>query len=277
MPGRLQGKVAIVTGATSGIGEGTAERFVKEGAQVVLAGRSEDKGKAIAARLGKQALFCRTDVTREADIVAMVECAKNHFGRLDVLFNNAGGSTAGLWSKDVTEEGFVYDMKLLVGSVLFGAKHAAPLMKANGGGSIINNASIAGMRSGYGPVVYSAAKGGVIQLTVTLAMELAPMRIRVNAISPGTIETPIFGKVLGLGEEKIQQSLSAVGEALKDVGQLGRVGVPEDIAQAAVYLGSDESSFVTGHNLLVDAGAIMGRSVQGFLEALGSLAQAAKA
>lgn len=277
MQGRLVGKVAIITGATSGIGEGTAERFVKEGAQVVLAGRTEEKGKAIAARLGRNAVFCKSDVTREADIVAMIECAKKNFGRLDILFNNAGGSTAGLWSKDITEEGFVYDMKLLVGSVLFGAKHAAPVMKANGGGSIINNASIAGMRSGYGPVVYSAAKGGVIQLTVTLAMELAPMRIRVNAISPGTIETPIFGKVLGLGEEKIQQSLGAVGEALKDVGQLGRVGVPEDIAQAAVYLGSDESSFITGQNLVVDAGAIMGRSAKGFLEALGSLSQAAKA
>jgi NAD(P)-dependent dehydrogenase (short-subunit alcohol dehydrogenase family) len=167
-------------------------------------------------------------------------------------------------------------MKLLLGSVLFGAKHAAPVMKANGGGSIINNASIAGMRSGYGPAVYSAAKAAVIQLTITLAMELAPARIRVNAISPGTIETPIFGRVLGLNEEKIQQTLHAVGEALKDVGQLGRVGVPEDIAQAAVYLASDESSFVTGHNLLVDGGAIMGRSAQGFLEALGSLGEAAK-
>ena len=273
---RLQGKVAIVTGATSGIGEGTAERFVHEGASVVLTGRSEEKGKAIAARLGKQAVFCRTDVTREADIIAMVECAKKQFGRLDILFSNAGGSTAGLWAKDITEEGFVHDMKLLLGSVLFGAKHAAPLMHSSGGGSIINNASIAGMRTGYGPVVYSAAKAAVIQLTRTLAMELAPARIRVNAISPGTIETPIFGKVLGLGEERIQQTLHAVGEALKDVGQLGRVGVPEDIAQAAVYLGSDDSSFVTGHNLLVDGGAILGRSVGGFREALGALTEAAK-
>jgi NAD(P)-dependent dehydrogenase (short-subunit alcohol dehydrogenase family) len=276
MGGRLEGRVAIITGATSGIGAASAERFVKEGARVVLTGRSEEKGKAIAARLGKNAVYCRTDVTEDADLAAMVECAKKNFGRLDILFHNAGFATSGMGVEDITEDKFVYDMKLLLGSVLLGTKHALPLLRANGG-SIINNASIAGMRSGFGPLVYSAAKAAVIQATVCMSMELAPHRIRVNAISPGVILTPIFGRVLGLDDEGAEKTLGAMGDALKKATQAERIGLPDDIAQAAVFLASDESSYVTGQNLVVDGGVIAGRSAQEFAQALQTLAGAVQA
>jgi NAD(P)-dependent dehydrogenase (short-subunit alcohol dehydrogenase family) len=262
MAGRVDGQVAIITGATSGIGEGTAERFVEEGARVVVAGRSENKGQEIASRLGTQAVFCRTDVTKEKDIVALIECAQKHFGRLDCLFNNAGTATSGFRVEEITEESFAYESMLLVGSIILGVKHAAPLMRAQGGGSIINNGSIAGMWSGYGPHVYSAAKAAVIHLTRCLAMELAKDRIRVNAISPGVIATPIFGRVLGFGEERTQETVSEVGAVLGKYSHLGRPGLPEDIASAAVYFASKEGSYVTGHNLVVDGGMPMGLTME---------------
>jgi NAD(P)-dependent dehydrogenase (short-subunit alcohol dehydrogenase family) len=258
MAGRLDGQVAIITGATSGIGEGTAERFAAEGARVVIVGRSEKQGQAIAARLGPNAAYFRGDMTREADCRAMVEFAKQKFGRLDCLFNNAGASTAGYFVEGVTEDAFAHDMKLLAGSVLFGTKHAVPVMRAQGGGSIINNASIAGMGAGYGPIVYSAAKAAVIQLTKTLAMELAKDKIRVNAISPGVIVTPIFGRALGLGEERTQKTLGAMGAALASLVPHNRAGEPGDIASAAVYLASPDSAYVTGQNIVVDGGMTNG-------------------
>jgi NAD(P)-dependent dehydrogenase (short-subunit alcohol dehydrogenase family) len=275
MSGRLEGRVAVITGATSGIGEGTAQKFVEEGAQVVLAGRSEDKGQAIAARLGQQAVFCRTDVTREKDIIGLMECARKHFGRLDCLFNNAGTAKSGFNVEQITEEVFDYESRLLIGSIIFGVKHAVPLLRAQGGGSIINNASIAGMWSGYGPHVYSAAKAAVIQLTRALAMELAKDKIRVNAISPGVIATPIFGRVLGFSEERTQETLSEVGHALGQHSHLGYAGTPADIAAAAVYLASDEGSYVTGHNLVVDGGLTMGLTMEEVFRRVGKVMELA--
>jgi NAD(P)-dependent dehydrogenase (short-subunit alcohol dehydrogenase family) len=271
MAGRLEGKVAVITGATSGIGEGTAERFVAEGARLVIAGRSEDKGQAVAKRLGKQVVFCRTDVTKEKDIIALMECAKKNFGRLDCLFNNAGTAASGFRVEEITEEVFDYESKLLIGSIIFGAKHAVPLMRANGSGSIINNASIAGMQCGYGPHVYSGAKAAVIQLTRALAMELAKDKIRVNAISPGVIATPIFGKALGFDEKRIHDTVSDVTAVLGSYSPLDRSGIPEDVAKAAVYLASEESSYVTGHNLVVDGGMTMGLKMEAVAERIGKV------
>ena len=276
MADRLKGRVAIVTGGTSGIGERTAERFVEEGASVVIAGRSEEKGKAIAERLGPRAVFCRADVTREQDIAAMVDCAKKNFGRVDCLFNNAGFSTAGRTAEEVTAEAFAYDMNLLVGSVILGSKHVLPHMRAQGSGSIINNASIAGILAGFGPLVYSAAKAAVIQLTRCMAMDYAKEKIRVNAISPGAIETPIFGRALGFDEQKAEKTLAEVGAVLKDFVPMGRVGTPDDIASAAVYLASEESSFMTGHNLVVDGAATAGSPPERHMQLLQSLLKLGK-
>lgn len=276
MSGRLQGKVAIITGGTSGIGESTVERFVQEGARVVFTGRSEESGRAIAARLGSNAVYCKGDVTRDEDLAAMVECARKNFGRLDALFNNAGFSTAGMKLEQINRKAFDYDVNLLLASVIFGSQHALPLLRASGGGCVINNASIAGMRTGYGPPVYSACKAAVIHLTRTMAMDLAPERIRVNAISPGAIQTPIFGRALGFDEQQTKQTMNAIGELLKETGQVYRAGLPQDIANAAVYLASDEAEFVTGENLVVDGGAIIGRNSQEYLGTFQRLAAVSK-
>jgi NAD(P)-dependent dehydrogenase (short-subunit alcohol dehydrogenase family) len=191
MVARLTGKVAAITGATSGIGEATAHRFVADGACVILAGRTDDKGEAIAAELGERAAFVHADVTNEADIAAVVDAAVERFGRLDCLFNNAGAAVGG-GLDTVTEPEFDAVVRLLLGSVVFGIKHAARVMRPAGGGSVINNSSIAAHRAGQGGFLYSAAKAAVSHATHLAAVELGPHRMRVNAISPGAIATPIF-------------------------------------------------------------------------------------
>ncbi|HZU76640.1 MAG TPA: SDR family oxidoreductase, partial [Dehalococcoidia bacterium] len=184
MGNRLAGKVAVITGGTSGIGEATVRLFVQEGAKVVFSGRSEDSGRAIERELGEAAAFVRADVTREDEIKATIDRALERFGRLDCLFNNAGGNASGTL-ETVTPEQFHYAMDLLLGSVIFGIKHATPVMKAQGGGSIINNSSVAALRHNLGGYLYSAAKAAVTQVSRIAGVELAPYGIRVNSISPG--------------------------------------------------------------------------------------------
>jgi NAD(P)-dependent dehydrogenase (short-subunit alcohol dehydrogenase family) len=191
MTRRLDGKVAVITGATSGIGEATARLFAAESASLVIAGRAVDKGEALARELGPNVVFQRADVMREADIAALVDTAVARFGRLDCLFNNAGALDRSTLDS-VTEEEFASTMKLLFGAVVFGIKHAARVMKPRHGGSIINNSSIAAHRAGQGGYLYSAAKAAVSHVTRLAGVELGAHGIRVNAISPGAISTPIF-------------------------------------------------------------------------------------
>jgi NAD(P)-dependent dehydrogenase (short-subunit alcohol dehydrogenase family) len=257
MSGRLSGKVAIVTGGTSGIGEATVRHFVAEGARVVIAGRSVARGEALAGELGPGALFRATDVTSEAEIARLVDHAAERFGRLDCLFNNAGAPTPGDIDT-LTETELVEGMKLLVGSVMFGIKHAARVMRAQEtGGSIINNASIAAHRHAQGGLVYSSAKAAVSHLTHLLAVELGPQRIRVNAISPGAIVTPIFWGGLDRGDEADNaRRMAKLETKLAMAAPTPRAGTPDDIAHAAVFLASNESSYITGHDLVVDGGRI---------------------
>ena len=255
---RLDGKVAIITGATSGIGLRTAEIFVTEGAKVVIAGRRMSEGNALAEKLGKTCSFLRTDVTDEADMKALVAYTIDLFGRVDCLFNNAGGpaQTGGIENVDV--EKFDAAMATLVRSVMLGMKHVAPHMKAQGSGSIINNGSIAGRLAGFSSsVVYGAAKAAVIHLTKCVAMELGEAGIRVNSISPGAIATGIVAKALGLSIEEAEKMPSVMREVYKSAQPIPRAGMPDDIAYAAVFLASDESSFINGHDLVID-GAITG-------------------
>jgi NAD(P)-dependent dehydrogenase (short-subunit alcohol dehydrogenase family) len=258
MPGRLDGKVAVITGATSGIGEATARKFVAEGARVVIAGRSEERGNALAAELGPQAYFQRADVMHEAQIAALIDAAVNQFGRLDCLFNNAGASTPGEIDT-LTEEQFDYGMKLLVGSVMFGIKHAARVMTSRGG-SIINNSSVAAHRLGQGGMLYSAAKAAVSHTTRVAGAKLGPLGIRVNSISPGAIATPIFwggsAKAQTMSAEDNARKLAKLAGKLARATPLPRSGVASDIAYAAVFLASDEGSFVNAHDLVVDGGRI---------------------
>lgn len=256
--GRLDGKVAVITGATSGIGYRTAEIFVAEGAKVVIAGRRIAEGEALANKLGANCLFRQTDVMVDEQMRALIDLAVTHFGRLDCVFNNAGGPAQIGGIEGLEADRFEAAMNGLVRSVMLGMKYAAPHMKKQGFGSIINNGSIAGRLAGYSTsLVYSTAKAAVIHLTKCVAMELGESGVRVNSISPGLIATGIFGKALGLSTDAAEKIPDAISNAYKTAQPIPRAGMTDDIAHAAVFLASDESGFINGHDLVID-GAITG-------------------
>jgi NAD(P)-dependent dehydrogenase (short-subunit alcohol dehydrogenase family) len=257
---RLPNKVALVTGGGSGIGEATVRLFVAEGASVVIADIQDERGRRVAEELGARAAYVHADVSREPDVRAAVADTVRRFGRLDCIFNNAGYGGVGGRIEETSIAGFDETMGVLVRGVLLGMKHAAPVMKRQGGGSIISTASVAGLRTGFGPHVYSAAKAAVIHLTRTVATELGEHGIRVNCICPGAIATPIFGKGLGMSVEQADEIVPLLKGVLQNIQPIKRSGLPEDIAQAALWLASDESSFVNGHALVVDGGLVGGRS-----------------
>jgi NAD(P)-dependent dehydrogenase (short-subunit alcohol dehydrogenase family) len=257
--GRLDGKVAVITGGASGIGEGTVRLFVAEGARVVIADVQDERGRRLAEEMGASAAYQHADVSREADVRAALTAAVGRFGRLDCLFNNAGHAGTGGTIEEIPAEGFDETVGVLLRGVFLGMKHAAPVMKRQGSGSIISTASVAGLRAGYGPHVYSAAKAAVIQLTRSVAMELGESGVRVNCICPGGIATPIFGKALGMTPEAADQAVNVMKGVLGELQPIKRSGLPDDIAQAALWLASDDSTFVNGHALVVDGGLIAGR------------------
>ncbi len=248
--GRLDGKVAAITGGASGIGAGTVRRFLEEGAQVLIADLDGDKGAALAAELGAGSAFLRTDVSKEEDVAAMIAETVDRFGRIDVLYNNAGfgGALGPIESTSVAD----YDltMDVLLKSVFLGMKHVAPVMKGQGSGSIISTASVAGLRVGYAPHLYSVAKCAVIHLTKTVALELGEHGVRVNAICPGFIATPLAAGRPDADASQIEQ-LRATGASSQ---VLGRVGEPLDIANMALFLASDDAEWITGREFVVDGG-----------------------
>jgi len=259
MSGRLDGKTAVITGGTSGIGAETARLFVAEGAHVILAGRGEAAGEALAADLGPRARFMRADVMLEDDIAALVDAAVEWTGRLDCMFNNAAGPTPGALDS-VTPQEIDYALRLLVASVLLGTKHASNVMRPQGGGSIINNSSIAAHRARQGQFLYSIAKAAVTHLTSLAAVELSRTNVRVNAISPGAISTPLFwgGAAVHaqLSEEERSRRFEKLEHNLARATPTPRSGMPIDIAYAALFLASDEGSYVNGHDLVVDGGRV---------------------
>lgn len=261
MPHRLDGKVALITGGTSGIGEATVELFVAEGAQVLFTGRNADKGAEVERRLGENARFFRADVTSEAEVKASIDAALDRFGRLDALFNNAGGRTEGEVDT-ITEADFRHAMDLLLGSVLFGIRYAAPVMRAQGGGSIISNGSIAGLRSHMGGYLYSIAKAAVAHAGRIAAVQLGRDNIRVNTISPSAIATPIFlggsDVAAGMEQAQVEAKMAKLEANLAKANPLLQSGFPRDIAYGALYLASDDSRFVTGHDLVIDGGMTAG-------------------
>jgi NAD(P)-dependent dehydrogenase (short-subunit alcohol dehydrogenase family) len=257
--GRLSGKVAIITGGASGIGRGTVELFVKEGASVVAADLQDDKGARLVEDLGGEVSYVRTDVSKEDDVKSMIAHTIDKFGRLDCLFNNAGIPGLGGPIANIPTEEFDTVIGVLLRGVFLGIKHAAPIMCQQRSGSIISTASVAGIRTGFGSHVYSAAKAAVIQLTKSTARELGESNVRVNCICPGGIATPIFGKGFGLATQVADQTTEPMRMILESLQPIPRAGIPADIAQAALWLASDESSFVTGHELVVDGGITLGR------------------
>jgi NAD(P)-dependent dehydrogenase (short-subunit alcohol dehydrogenase family) len=260
MATRLDGKVAVITGGGNGIGRATALRFLDEGARVVIADVNQSTGEetlSLAAAAGHRdrVRFRRADVTQEADVEAAIDLAVKQFGRLDCMFNNAGVAGAIGPITHLSVEDWDYTFAVLVRSVFLGMKHAARAMRAQGTqGSIVSTASIAGLAGGDGPQAYSAAKAAVINLTRAVAVELAPERIRVNAICPGGILTPLLHR----GSPEALEPLLA---RLQPWPECGR---PEHIAAAALYLASDDARFVTGEALVVDGGlmAAGGHSMQ---------------
>ena len=258
MAGRLQGKVALITGGCSGIGLGAVERFVAEGARVVAADVQDAKGAMLEQRFGGEVRYARCDVTSEADIEAACRMAKDAFGGLDCIFNNAGSAGLPGGVEAVEASGWDAVFALLVRGPALGMKYATPLMKARGGGSIINTASIAGLQAGWGPLAYSAAKAAVVHMSRCAAAELAAHSIRVNAICPGLIATSIFGTALGMNREGADQLAAMVAQNAAIAQPIQKAGLPEDIAAAALYLASDDSRFVTGTHMIVDGGITVG-------------------
>jgi NAD(P)-dependent dehydrogenase (short-subunit alcohol dehydrogenase family) len=250
--GALDGKIAIVTGGTSGIGEGIAKAFVSEGAKVVIVGRREEEGRALEKRLGVR--FVRADVANEADIKAMVDQTVEWFGRLDCLVNNAGIPSPMISLTETDAATIDQVLAVNVRGVILGAKQAALAMLKTGSGSIVNIGSIAGHRGGISAHVYSASKGAVSAFTRSAAAELGEKGIRVNTISPGAIVTGIFGKNAGLEGSKADQVAGVVKEMFATIQPIPRAGLPDDIAQAAVFLASDASGFVNGQDIVIDGG-----------------------
>lgn len=259
---RLKGKTAIITGATSGMGKVTAERFVGEGANVVICGRRGALGRELEAALGPDRChFVEADVTQEADVKALVDLAVGKWGRVDCLFNNAGASIADNGIDTLSAKDFDQVIASVLRSAMLGMKYAAPVMMAQKSGSIINNGSIAGRLAGYSSsLAYGAAKAAVIHLTRCVSMQLAEHNVRVNSISPGAIVTGISAKALGAEADKADQFADAMMDAFAKQQPIPRPGLPTDIANAAIFLASDESSFISGHDLLIDGSLAGGRS-----------------
>lgn len=250
MTARLDGKVAVITGAASGIGAGTARLFVAEGARVVVADMQGDAGRALVAELGDRARFAEVNVLDEAQVAAAVDLAVAEFGRLDVMFNNAGIVGAVGRISETTVEAWDNTINILLRGVFFGVKHAARVMLPQESGVIINTSSTAGVMGGLGPHAYTAAKHAVIGLTKSVANELAPNGIRVNAISPGNTVTAMTASVAS-GDPN---DLETTTRRLASTSPLGYAGMPGDIAAAALFLASDDGRFVSGHTLVVDGG-----------------------
>ncbi len=259
--GRLEGKVAVITGGASGIGAATARRFVEEGARVLIADLQGEVAEALAGELGSGASSIRCNVVSEEDVAGAVSEAVRRWGRLDVMFNNAGfGGISGPLEQTTVDE-YEMTMNVLLRSVFLGTKHASPHLRAAGGGSIINTASVCAFEAGIGNQLYSVAKAGVVMMTKTAALELAEDGIRVNAVCPGYITTPLAaGRPISTNSpERVEVGLERLRDANRDNQPVPRAGEAVDIANMVVFLASDESTFVTGQAMVVDGGLLAGR------------------
>ncbi|MCZ6711788.1 MAG: SDR family oxidoreductase [Gammaproteobacteria bacterium] len=258
MTGRLEGKVAAITGASSGFGAAAARLFVAEGCKVALGDIQEQAGAAIAAELGDAAVFTICNVTKEDDISKLVDLAVSEFGKLDIMFNNAGivGAVGPIATTPADEWKATLDV--LLNGVFYGMKHAARVMKPQGSGSIVSMASTAGIMGGLGPHTYTAAKHAVIGLTKGVGAELCRFGIRVNAIAPAGMATAMVANVTTGDHTAIDETIKALAEASPLVD---RAGMAEDVANAALWLASDDSGYTNGHTLTTDAGITTGSTV----------------
>lgn len=255
---RLEGKVAVITGAASGIGLGTLERFVDEGARVIAADIQDDKASTLVARFGDSIAYCHCDVRDEAQIKSAIDMAVQTFGGLDILFNNAGAVLGMEPIEELDVDLWRSTFELHVTSAALGIKHAIAPMRMQGGGSIINTSSVAGIQAGAGPMAYSSAKAAVLHMSRVAAAELAAYNIRVNAVLPGLIATSIFGVFFGLDVDEADQMATTVSQRIGAFQPVARSGEPSDVASAVAYLASSDAGFVTGTHIIVDGGITVG-------------------
>lgn len=249
--GRLDGKVAVITGGASGMGEATARLFVREGARVVIGDVQDELGREVAASLGDACVYAHADVSSSEDVRALVRAAVDRFGKLDVMYNNAGIGGGEGSIIECSEERFDRIIAVDLKAVWLGMKHALPYLIANGGGSIITTASVSAFMGMPGQGAYGAAKGGVVQLTRVCAIEFADRGVRANCICPGGTATPLLW---ANPAATVRSTPEEVRARLAYIQPIPRAGLPEDIANAALWLASDESSFVTGQAIVVDGG-----------------------
>ncbi|MEV7761990.1 SDR family NAD(P)-dependent oxidoreductase [Curtobacterium flaccumfaciens] len=256
MSALLDGKVAVITGGVGGIGAATAQEFIAAGADVVIADIADDAGQELAERLGDHAAYVHADVTDEASVEALVAAAVDRFGRLDVMYNNAGATGDPAAVVDLSASAFDSLMALDVRSVLLGHKYAARQFRAQAsGGSIITTASVAGIQGGWSSVGYTTAKHAVLGIMRQAALELGPHGIRSNAVAPGVVMTAIQAKAFGVPLDHAASFNDHIVDRLGSQQPMGRFGLPSDIARAAVFLASDLSEYVNGVVLPVDGGA----------------------
>lgn len=263
MAGKLEDRVAIVTAGGSGIGAATARRFAKEGAKVVIADLSGTRGRAVADDIkagGGSAAFIKMDASDPEAIQATIKLALDSYGRLDIMFNNAGMAEVGL-IQDTTLESWNRVMAVTLTSTFLGIKYSVPIMRAQGGGAIINTASISGIGGDYGMASYNAAKAGVINLTRAAALENAKHKIRINCVCPGGINTRVAQVLGGDRADEFRRAMAA-GHPV------GRMGEPEEIANTVTFLASDEASFITGAEFVVDGGVTAQTGMPPFIPSL---------
>jgi NAD(P)-dependent dehydrogenase (short-subunit alcohol dehydrogenase family) len=258
---KLEGKVAVITGAASGIGAATARLFVAEGAKVVIGDIQDEVGERFAAELGDGAIYRHCNVAREEQVAALIAAATDTWGRLDVLYNNAGFVGAQGPLSTIAVDDYDLTMDVLLKSVFLGLKHASPIMKAQGSGSIISTASICGLVPDVGTHLYNAAKAAVIMLTKSAALELAEDNVRVNAICPGFIATQLAAgrELSAIDRAENEERLAKVRDRMADSQPLRRMGDPDDIARMALFLASDDSAWMTGTAQVVDGGLTLGK------------------
>jgi len=254
MGNRVKDKVAVITGGACGIGAGAAKLFVEEGASVVIADFQPEAGKAMSDEIGDRARFIKTDVTNEDDVAAAVDLAVSEFGRLDCIINNAGIIGAVGSISEINVDAWDATTAILLRGVFLGMKHAARVMIPQKSGSIISLSSTVGVAGGLGPHAYTAAKHAVVGLTKSVGSELGKYGIRVNAVAPGNIVT-VMTSALVTGDPANE---AGTAEAIEAMSPMGIAGFPIDVANALLYLASEEARYVSGHTLVVDAGQTTG-------------------